>query len=196
MEKIAFLRKEIRGCTVCNDQLPFGPNPIFTLSEKARILIVGQAPGRRVHASGVPWDDASGDNLRAWMGISREVFYDSGQIGLLPMGFCYPGKAKRGSGDAPPRPECAPLWQQRAIAAMPEIALTLLVGKYAQHYHLGPAARPQLTQTVLNFQDYLPRYFPLPHPSPRNNIWQRKNSWFASEVIPVLQEKVMRVLGK
>lgn len=196
MESITTLRKEMRACTECAGHLPFAPNPIFTIDAAARILIIGQAPGRRVHASGVPWDDASGNNLRAWLGISREDFYRPELVALLPMGFCYPGSAKSGSGDAPPRPECAPLWHQRALAAMPHVRLTLLVGNYAQKYHLNANAGATLTETVRNFRSYLPRYFPLPHPSPRNNIWQRKNSWFASEVLPALQKQVARILER
>lgn len=189
MEK---LLAEIRMCRTCLAQLPHGCRPVMSASQQSRLIIVGQAPGRRVHESGIPWDDASGENLRHWLGIDKTVFYDRRRIALVPMGFCYPGTGK--SGDLPPRPECAPLWHGQLMAQMPNVRLTLLIGQYAQQYYLGPAARETLTATVQSFRQYLPQYFPLPHPSPRNNIWQKKNAWFGEEVLPELRKSVGNLL--
>jgi uracil-DNA glycosylase len=186
------LLTEIRNCRVCEPFLETGVNPVMTASKKSRIIVIGQAPGRKVHASGVPWDDASGDNLRNWMGLDKSVFYDADLLALMPMGFCYPGSGK--SGDLPPRPECAPLWHSKLLRLMPEIKLILLVGQYAQHAYLGDNADKTLTGTVRNFRQYLPRYLPLPHPSPRNNIWQAKNAWFGQEVLPELKQAVINAL--
>jgi len=186
------LLAEIRSCTLCAASLPAGPRPVLQASPQARLLIAGQAPGRKVHESGVPFDDASGDNLRAWLGIDRATFYDPMQVAILPMGFCYPGTGK--SGDLPPRPECAPAWRARVLASMPEIALTLVVGQYAQAWHLGQTAGKNLTRTVRAWASYGARLMPLPHPSPRNNIWLARNKWFAAELLPVLRARVRAAL--
>lgn len=162
-------------------------------SADAPLLIVGQAPGRRVHETGVPWNDASGDRLRDWLELPRDVFYDERQIAIVPTGFCYPGKGK--SGDLPPRSECAPAWHPQLLASMPRVALTLLVGRYAQEYYLRENCKATLTETVAAYEDYLPRYFPLPHPSPRNRSWWMANSWFENEVLPALRERVATILA-
>ena len=181
------LLQEISKCTLCKD-LPCGPNPVVTASRKSKVVIIGQAPGSIVHESGIPWDDKSGDNLRDWMGINKEQFYNTNNIAIIPMGFCYPGRGK--SGDLPPRKECAPQWHQLLFNKLKEIELIMLVGKYAQDYYLGKSVRRTLTETVKNFDEYLPKYFVLPHPSPRNNIWMAKNEWFKREVIPVLKSTI------
>lgn len=184
------LSEEARACRVCAPELAHEPRPVFAAHARARVLVVGQAPGRRVHESGVPWDDASGERLREWMGVSRETFYDERLVALLPMGFCFPGTGK--SGDLPPRPECAPLWMDRFLAAMPDIRLTLLVGRYAQARFLGES---DLTKTVRGFRKLLPAgRIPLPHPSPRNNIWLAKNPFFERNVVPVLRSRVSAAL--
>ncbi|MBI1226492.1 MAG: uracil-DNA glycosylase family protein [Bacteroidetes bacterium] len=186
------LLKDIRNCTRCAAHLPHGCRPIMSASSESRLVIIGQAPGRRVHESGIPWDDASGDNLRTWLGIDKSVFYDASKIALVPMGFCYPGTGK--SGDLPPRPECAPQWHGQVLSKMPKVQLTLLIGQYAQNHYLGTSAMANLTETVRNFEAYLPKYFPLPHPSPRNNIWQKKNAWFMEELLPELRRSVVNLL--
>ena len=180
-------------CSVCNPFLEFGARPILTAHENSRIIVIGQAPGRVVHKSGVPWDDKSGDNLRAWMGINNEIFYDPEKIALIPMGFCYPGTGK--SGDLAPRKECAPLWHNSLLEQLTKVKLVLLVGKFAQDYYLKDAAKRTLTETVQNYKQYLPRYFVMPHPSPRNNIWQAKNEWFKAEVLPELKEMTRKALS-
>lgn len=184
---------EIRTCRVCEAQLPLGPKPVLRVSETARLLIVGQAPGRRVHETGIPWNDPSGDRLRAWLGMDRSRFYDARHIAIVPVGLCYPGSGPRG--DAPPRPECAPLWHPRLLPLMPKIHLTLLVGQYAQAFYLGRHRRRTLAETVRACRDYLPRFFPLPHPSPRNQLWLKQNPWFEEEVVPLLRAQVERVLA-
>lgn len=186
------LLEEIKKCRLCALDLPFGANPVMAAHPSAKIMIVGQAPGRVVHQTGIPWNDKSGDNLRQWLGITKEIFYDSTQIALVPMGFCYPGTGK--SGDLPPRKECAPLWHQAILEKMPEIELTLLVGNYAQYYYLGKKAKANLTENVRNFENFFPNYFPLPHPSPRNNLWMGKNKWFEENVLPILRLEVQRIL--
>ncbi len=170
------LLQTIRDCTHCAQHLPEGPRPIVQASPSARVLIIGQAPGSKVHKTGVPWDDPSGRLLRQWMGVSDEEFYDAKKIALVPMGFCYPGKGK--TGDLPPRKECAPLWHPQLLGAMPEIKLTILIGMYAQKHILGSQAKATLTDTVKSYKNYLPQYLPLPHPSPRNRHWFQKNPWF------------------
>ena|SRR5665811_369943 len=182
---------QIKSCRVCESHLEFGVNPVIAASGKSKIIIVGQAPGRAVHLSGLPWDDKSGDNLRKWLGLNKEAFYDVGKIALIPMGFCYPGKGT--SGDLPPRPDCAPLWHYQLMSRMPEVELVILVGQYAQKYYLGNRAKGTLTETVKNFRTYLPTYLPLPHPSPRNNIWQKKNEWFGQEVLPEIKNIVQAI---
>lgn len=179
---------EVRGCTLCALQLPLLPRPILQIHPNARILIAGQAPGRKAHDSGIPFDDASGQRLRAWMGINSGVFYNPEKVAILPMGFCYPGSGK--SGDLPPRPECAEHWRIRLLELMPNIRLTLLIGQYAQHWHLRDKRKTNLTETVKAWREYWPTELPLPHPSPRNNRWLKKNSWFETDVIPAMQGKI------
>jgi uracil-DNA glycosylase len=181
---------EVRACSACADKLPLGPRPVFQASPTATLLIASQAPGTKVHASGIPFSDDSGARLREWTGLSSEQFYDSAKVAIVPMGLCYPGRGS-GGGDAPPRPECAPLWRDRLLAGMPAIRLTLLVGSYAQINALGPG---RVSQRVRDFRSYLPRYFPLPHPSWRSRIWAENNPWFSSEVLPALRNAVARAL--
>ena len=181
------LIKAVRQCRLCEEFLPLGPRPVIQLDPRARLLIAGQAPSRRVHYSGVPFDDASGDRLRDWLGISKDVFYDPERVAILPMGFCYPGTGK--SGDLPPRPECEKAWRRQLLQRLPRLSLTLVVGQYAQRWHL-PKTGKNLTETVRAWQDYAPSVFPLPHPSPRNNIWLKKNPWFAQSLLPALGEAV------
>ncbi|WOK04830.1 uracil-DNA glycosylase family protein [Imperialibacter roseus] len=188
------LLNDIRACSLCKEHLPYFPRPVIQASPLARIVVIGQAPGLKVQQSGIPWDDASGDNLRSWLGMNREIFYNDRLLTLMPMGFCYPGTGK--SGDLPPRPECAPLWHQPVLESMPEVRLTLLIGQYAQTYYLKERCMSTLTETVKNYQAYLPEYLPLPHPSPRNNIWQKRNSWFREEVLPTLQSIILPLLEK
>ena len=184
------LLSEIRACEVCKAHLPLGPRPIVAAHTDAKIIIIGQAPGTKVHETGVPWDDPSGRQLRKWLGVSDEVFYDETKIALVPMGFCYPGKGK--GGDLPPRPECAPLWHQQLWDAMPNLKLIILIGAYAQNYYLKKEMEKNLTETVKAYQKYLPKYFPLPHPSPRNRFWLTKNPWFDDEVVEELQKLVKK----
>ena len=193
-DPLAALIAEVRACRVCEAHLPLGPRPILSAEAGARLMIIGQAPGTRVHESGVPWDDASGDRLRDWLAIERDVFYDAGRVAIVPMGFCYPGRDKN-SGDAPPRPECAPLWHARLRAELPNIALTLLVGRYAQVQYLGRAAGKSVVETVRAWRDHMPAYLPLPHPSWRTRSWAKKNPWFETEVIPALRAELRRLLG-
>ncbi len=193
-DPLAALIAEVRACRVCEAHLPLGPRPILSAEASARLMIIGQAPGTRVHESGVPWDDASGDRLRDWLAIERDVFYDAAQVAIVPMGFCYPGRDKNG-GDAPPRPECAPLWHARLRAELPNIALTLLVGRYAQVHYLGRAAGKSVVETVRAWRDHMPAYLPLPHPSWRTRSWAKKNPWFEAEVIPALRAELRRLLG-
>ncbi|WP_379091171.1 uracil-DNA glycosylase family protein [Pedobacter sp. UC225_65] len=187
------LLEEIRGCKTCEQYLEFGVRPIIAASSTCKIMIIGQAPGRIVHATGIPWNDKSGDNLRNWLAIDKSTFYNADLIALMPMGFCFPGTGK--TGDLPPRPECAPLWHKKLLASIPNLQLILLVGQYAQNYYLGNKAAHTLTETVHQYKKYLPRYFPLPHPSPRNNIWQAKNQWFGSDVLPELKIKIKSILN-
>lgn len=184
------LLHQICQCTICGEHLPFGPNPIVSVERRTRILIIGQAPGMRVHNSGIPWDDASGNELRRWLGVDRKQFYNTRLFGLMPMGFCYPGKGK--TGDLPPRKECAPQWHGKLLEKMFTLRLTILIGQYAQKYYLGDRIKPTLTETVKNYKLFLPDYLPLAHPSPRNNIWMKKNSWFEEEVIPELRKLVKK----
>lgn len=188
------LLDEVRGCTYCREHLPLEPRPVLRAHCEARILIVGQAPGTRVHETGVPWNDPSGVRLRQWLGVSPEVFYDPARFAIIPMGFCYPGRDLRG-GDLPPRPECAPLWHERLLAHLPNLALTVLVGSYAQRYYLDGRAHKSLTETVQHWRDYMPKYLPTPHPSPRNTLWIKRHSWFEEEVVPALRTRVGELLG-
>ncbi len=185
------LLREVRACTLCVEHLPEGPRPVLQLAPSAGILIAGQAPGRRVHETGVPFDDPSGERLRDWMGIDRTTFYDATKIAILPMAFCYPGTGK--SGDLPPRPECADKWRRQLLELAGDIRLTLVIGRHAQKWHLG-ARTDSLTSVVQDWKSYRPSVLPLPHPSPRNNIWLKKNPWFAEDVLPYLKRRVRRLL--
>lgn len=191
-EKMKKLLEEIRACVLCEAQLPLGPRPVLAAAKSSKIAIVGQAPGTKVHQSGIPWDDASGRKLRAWMGVEDAVFYDATNIAIVPMGFCYPGKGA--TGDLPPRKECAPQWHDALFHSMPQIELVLLIGAYAQKYYLKPSKR-NLTENVKCFESFGPKYFPLPHPSPRNRHWFQKNPWFEQKVIPSLQYRLQEILG-
>jgi uracil-DNA glycosylase len=193
MQTAQQLKADILACTLCEDSLPLGPKPVFQFSPDARILIAGQAPGRRVHDSGIPFNDASGERLRQWLGIDREQFYDASKIAILPMGFCYPGRGK--SGDLPPRPECAKTWRKALLARLDKLELTLLIGQYALAYHL-PESKGKLTDAVKAWQDYWPGLVPMPHPSPRNQRWLKQNPWFEQQVLPSLQQRVSQVLNQ
>ena len=190
--RLPALLKNVRACELCAEHLPLGPRPVLRVHADARLLIVGQAPGTRVHASGVPWDDPSGDRLRDWLGLGKEEFY-SERVGIVPMGFCYPGKGR--SGDLPPREECAPEWHERVLAHMPDVELTLLLSRYAHDFYLAGRAKKTVTETVRAWKDHRPRFVPMPHPSPRNNLWLRRNPWFEKEVLPYLRRRVKRILG-
>ena len=190
--KFEALLEQARACRICEQHLPLGPRPILQLSAKARILIAGQAPGRKVHESGKPFDDASGKRLREWMGVDDEIFYDADRIAILPMGFCFPGTGK--SGDLPPRPECASSWRQPLLNEAGNFQMTLVLGQFAQSYHF-PDFRGSLTELVKSWQDYWPVLVPLPHPSPRNNRWLKQNPWFQSELLPVLQQNINNILS-
>jgi len=188
------LLEEIRACRLCAEAprgapLPHDPRPVIRAEATARLCVAGQAPGTRVHKSGMPFTDPSGDRLRDWMGVDRDTFYDAARIAIVPMGFCFPGLDAKG-GDRPPRRECAPHWRARVFDHLPNVELTLLVGGYSQKWHLGRDARPTLTETVAAWRDYVPRYLPLPHPSWRNNAWLKKNPWFEAEVVPYLRSRV------
>lgn len=191
MGSFTLLIREVRGCTICAKQLPLGPRPVLQLHPEARILVAGQAPGRKVHESGVPFADASGDRLREWLGVTPEVFYNPKLVAILPMGFCYPGTGR--AGDLPPRPECAPAWREKLLHHLGELQLTLVIGQYAQAYHL-PNAGESVTDSVRSWRKHWPKTVPLPHPSPRNNIWLRRNPWFEQELLPALRARVAEVL--
>lgn len=193
MATLDALVAEIRACTLCAPFLPLGPRPVLRASATARMLIVSQAPGTRVHESGIPWNDRSGDRLRDWLQMDRDTFYDASRIAIVPMGFCYPGTDKHG-GDNPPRPECAPLWHPRVMPHLENIRLTLLIGAYAQQRYLGKARRPTMTATVANYREHLPAMLALPHPSWRTTGWQRRNPWFDHDVLPVLRHAVRAAL--
>ncbi len=186
------LLTEVRQCTLCEPELPMGARPVVQLHPNAKILVAGQAPGRRVHASGKPFDDPSGDRLRQWMGIDKATFYDAEKLAIIPMGLCYPGTGK--SGDLPPRPECAPAWRQKLLQQLPNLELTLVIGQYAQSWHIDEP-KQTLTERVKNWESYWPEVLPLPHPSPRNNLWLKRNPWFEDSIIPTLQERVARLLN-
>ena len=185
--------RQARACRVCEEHLPLGPRPVMRAKPSARIMIVGQAPGTKVHESGVPWDDASGKRLREWLDLDNETFYDEGRIALVPMGFCYPGRNPKG-GDNPPRPECAPLWHAPLRAGLPHVELTLLVGQYAQAFYLGKTKKKTMTETVRHWRDYKPAFLPTPHPSWRSTLWLRKNPWFETEILPELQLRVKALI--
>ncbi len=190
-ETLDQLLGEVRLCAFCAADLPFGPRPIVQIGREARILIIGQAPGSKVHASGVAWRDDSGGRLREWMAIDEKTFYGK-RVAIVPMGFCYPGAGA--SGDLPPRPECAPLWHARLLSHLPERRLTLLVGVHAQAYYLKGCGKRTLTETVRGFRRHMPRFFPLPHPSWRSTIWMKKNPWFQSEALPALREAIAKAM--
>jgi uracil-DNA glycosylase len=183
----------VRACHACDAHLPLGARPVLQAGTTARILIVGQAPGAKAHASGVPWDDRSGERLRAWMDIDAETFYDRDRVAILPMGFCFPGRAA--SGDMPPRRECAELWLDHLLAKLPRIELTLLVGQYAQAHFLRQSGHASVTATTRNWRAHAPRMLPLPHPSPRNIAWFKANPWFDSDLLPVLRRRVSELIA-
>jgi uracil-DNA glycosylase len=183
------LLREVRACQICSAHLPLGPRPVLQLARTASLLIIGQAPGSKVHQSGIPWSDASGDRLRDWLKLDRSVFYNKARVAILPMGLCYPG-AGENRGDMAPRPECAPLWHERLLKYLPDIEITLLVGQYAQRRYLGSERMNSMTETVRAFSAYGPQFFPLPHPSWRSVIWMRKHAWFEQSVIPELRKVV------
>lgn len=187
------LLDEIRSCRECEEQLPQAPRPILSAHQDSKVAVIGQAPGRRVHKSGVPWDDPSGVRLREWLRVTEADFYDATKFAIIPMGFCYPGTGK--SGDLPPRPECAPLWHGRLLEKLKHVKLALVIGNYAQAYVLGSAKKKTLTETVRHWKEYRPSAIPLPHPSPRNNIWLKKNPWFEMEVLPYLRRRVKAVIA-
>ncbi|SFC72978.1 uracil-DNA glycosylase family protein [Pseudoalteromonas denitrificans] len=195
------LIEQVKFCTLCQENLPLGPRPVIQLSHKSKILIAGQAPGLKVHKTGLPFNDASGDRLREWLGVTQEVFYDDTQFAILPMGFCYPGKGK--SGDLPPRAECASTWREKLLNELKNIELTIVIGQYAQAYHLPKSSNnvlkkmsKKVTDNVKNWQDFWPQIIPLPHPSPRNNIWLKRNPWFKAELLPPLKDRVHSILER
>jgi uracil-DNA glycosylase len=184
----------VRDCRVCEAQLPLGPRPVLRAAETARILLVGQAPGVRVHMTGIPWDDPSGERLRRWMEVDKDVFYDESRIAIIPMGYCYPGRGK--GGDMPPRRECAELWLDHLLAKLPRIELTLLIGRHAQRHFLGSRRKSSLAETTKAWREYAPRYIPLPHPSPRNTPWLQRNSWFERQLLPELRVRIGALLAR
>jgi len=190
---LAALLREVRACQVCAAHLPLGPRPVLRATASARLLLIGQAPGTKVHESGIPWNDRSGDRLREWLQLDRDVFYDESRVAIVPMGFCYPGVDATG-GDRPPRRECAPLWHARVLQRLPNIELTLLVGGYAQKYYLGDGCAATMTETVHRWRAHAPGFIPLPHPSWRNTGWLKRNPWFSSELLPSLRESVRSLL--
>ncbi|MFT5439065.1 MAG: uracil-DNA glycosylase [Alphaproteobacteria bacterium] len=194
-DDFAALLRRVRACDHCAAHLPRGPRPVVRAARSARLTIVGQAPGTKVHESGIPWNDASGNRLRDWLDLTSDVFYDETLISIVPMGFCYPGANPKG-GDNPPRPECAPLWHPPLMEALENAELTLLVGQYAQRWYLGKDRCKTMTETVRAFRDYLPDYLPTPHPSWRTMHWQKKNPWFEVEIIPELRRRVHLLLDK
>lgn len=192
MTSLELLLTDVRACALCAEHLPLGPRPVLQVHASARILIAGQAPGRKVHESGIPFDDASGNRLRSWLGVSREVFYDAKQVAILPMGFCFPGTGK--SGDLSPRLECAPAWRAPLLSHLKSVKLTLVIGQFALAHHL-PTEAASLTEIVKAWRKYWPSVVPLPHPSPRNNLWLKRNPWFEVELVPILQSRVSEVLA-
>jgi len=190
---LTHLLREVRACQLCVAHLPLGARPVLQLASTARLLIIGQAPGSKAHQSGIPWNDASGDRLRDWLGLGPSVFYDEARVAILPMGFCYPGAADN-QGDMPPRPECAPHWHERLLRHLPDLQMTLLVGQYAQRHYLGTRRKSSMTETVKAFSGYHPQFFPLPHPSWRSLIWMRKHPWYEQTVIPELRKAVRKAI--
>ena len=192
-ESFSELLERVRSCRRCAENLPLGPRPVLRASMKARLLIVGQAPGTKVHASGIPWNDRSGDRLRQWLDLAPDIFYDENRIAIVPMGLCYPGRDPKG-GDLPPRPECAPTWHPELRLRLAEVQLTLLIGRYAQAYYLGKCRQASMTASVRCFRDYLPEFLPLPHPSWRTMHWERDNPWFVEDLLPELRVLVRALL--
>jgi uracil-DNA glycosylase len=192
--ELAALLEQVRTCRLCAALLPLGPRPVLRATATARLLIVGQAPGTRVHDTGIPWNDASGDRLRQWLRLERDAFYDERRVAILPVGLCYPGADSKG-GDRPPRSECAPLWHPRLRSQLKDICLTLLVGGYAQAFYLGARSKPSVTATVEAWRDYLPEFLPTPHPSWRNTAWLRRHPWFEAEVLPELRRRVAGLMA-
>ena len=190
-DRLIPLLEEVRACRQCEPHLPLGARPVLRAQASARLLVIGQAPGTRVHDTGIPWNDPSGERLRQWLAMDSETFYDADRVAIIPMGFCYPGRGR--SGDLPPRPECAATWHRRLLACLPKLRLTLLVGQYAQRAYL-PVWHGSISDNVAHWQDFLPRFFPLPHPSPRNRRWLRDRPWFDDRVVPALQQQVRRAL--
>jgi uracil-DNA glycosylase len=186
------LLKAVRGCRACEAHLPLGPRPVLRAGKTARILVVGQAPGVRVHTTGIPWGDPSGERLRAWMGVNTDVFYDESRVAIIPMGYCYPGRGN--DGDMPPRRECASLWLDHLLAKLPQIELTLLIGQYAQRHFLASRRKPSLAETAKAWREYAPQYIPLPHPSPRNQPWFKRHVWFEEQLVPMLQSRIKTLL--
>ncbi len=184
----------VRGCRACEAHLPLGPRPVLSAGATARILVVGQAPGLRVHRTGVPWDDPSGQRLRVWMGVDNDVFYDESRVAIIPMGYCYPGRGN--GGDRPPRRECATLWLDLLLARLPQIELTLLIGQYAQRHFLGTCRKRSLAETVKGWDEYAPDYLPLPHPSPRNQPWFRRHPWFERRLVPELRARIKTLAAR
>ena len=193
MSSLPELLDSMRICSLC-ENLPLGPKPIFQIDARAPVLIVGQAPGRLTHAKGIPFDDPSGNRLRHWLGVSREEFYDPSKFAIFPMGLCFPGTAK--GGDLPPRPECAPRWRSKVLSQLPDVSLTLLLGKFAHDWHLGSRQGKSLTETVIDWRGFWPNLLPLPHPSPRNMRWFKVNPWFEADVVPELRARVSNLIGK
>ena len=191
MDSFESLLNRVQHCTLCASHLSDEPRPVVQIQPSAKLLIIGQAPGRKVHETGIPFNDASGERLRQWLGINANIFYDKNRVAIVPMGFCYPGKGK--SGDLPPRPECIPTWHAQLLSHLKELKLTLLIGQYAQHYYL-PTPAPTLTKNVQNWRQFGPKLLPLPHPSPRNNIWLKRNLWFEQELVPELRKRVATAL--
>lgn len=193
MTKFETLVADVKSCTLCKRALPDGVRPVFQIHPEARILIAGQAPGRKVHESGIPFDDASGKRLREWLGMSPETFYNPKKVAILPMGFCYPGTGK--NGDLPPRPECEPAWRAQLLQQLPNVEITLVLGTYAQKYHFN-SPKSSLTELVKSWQNYWPSAVPLPHPSPRNNIWLSQNRWFEQQLLPKLKKRLASILSQ
>lgn len=185
------LLQDIRNCSLCKHNLPLGPRPVLTATQNSKIVVIGQAPGTKVHASGKPWDDQSGKKLRAWLGVDENTFYNPDNFAIIPMGFCYPGKGK--TGDLPPRPECAPKWHNVLMSQLTHVELILLIGTYAQKYYL-PNDKRNLTEKTLHFETYLPKFMVMPHPSPTNRFWRAKNPWFETDVVPILQQRISKLL--
>ncbi len=193
MAKFESLVSDIRACTLCADHLPLGPRPVIQVSQQAKILVVGQAPGTAVHRTGLPFNDPSGDRLRRWMGVDRDVFYDDRKVATVPMGFCYPGKGP--GGDLPPRKECAATWRKQLLDLMPQVELTIAVGRYAINWHLKPPSKMTLADALSTWRDHYPDLVPLPHPSPRNTYWLRNHPWVEAEIVPALQARVSELVG-